>query len=147
MQHSPYGFGRLWFTTLLGRFGPHPRQLKEPLAWERRRARGGEISQRRNAFGPGAATCPPQIRADECLGAMLERVLDRNHDHRRGLLAVDSKTPLEGGIGADPCSTIDPIGLVRAPDRPVSLCRRRSEREWLELAVTSHAAAGPMTSA
>jgi len=45
---------------------------------------------------------------------MLERLLDRNHDDRRGLLALDSKPPFEAGINANPGSAVDPIGLVRA---------------------------------
>src|SRR5215472_10555376 len=45
---------------------------------------------------------------------MLKRLLDRYHDHRRGYLAVDSKTPPEAWIGADPGSAVDPVGLVRA---------------------------------
>jgi hypothetical protein len=32
---------------------------------------------------------------------MLEGLFDRNHDHRRGLLAIDSKTPLQDLIDAD----------------------------------------------
>src|SRR4029077_1012358 len=59
----------------------------------------------------------PQIRADERLGAMLERLLDRNHDHGRGLLAIDSETPLEDRIDADPAPAVDPVRLVGAGDQ------------------------------
>src|SRR5919198_5246990 len=82
-----------------------------------RRPRSGEVPQRRHTCGPAAAPGLPQVRANECLWAMLERLLDRNHDHRRRLLAIDSKTSPEAGIDADPGSAIDPIGLVRARDQ------------------------------
>src|SRR6516164_4862622 len=78
------------------------------------RARRGEVSQRRDAPGPAGAARLPQIRADERLRAMLERLFDGNYDHRRRLLAVDDEAPLEDGIDADPGSAVDPIGLVRA---------------------------------
>src|ERR1700693_205529 len=55
----------------------------------------GEVSPRRNAVGPVAPACLPQGRADKRLRAMLEGLFDRNHDHRRRLLTVDSKTPLQ----------------------------------------------------
>ena len=48
---------------------------------------------------------------------MLERLLDCNHDHRRGLLAIDGKTPLQGRIHADPGPTVDPICFVRPGDQ------------------------------
>src|SRR5712691_6997283 len=76
------------------------------------RARGGEVSQRRDALGPASVARLPQIGADERLRAMLEGLLDRNHNYRRGLLAVDSKTLLEVGIDADPGPADDPLGLV-----------------------------------
>src|ERR1700730_13390930 len=79
--------------------------------------RGGEISQRRDALGSANTPRPPQIRANERLGAVLECLLDRNHDHRRGLFAVDSKTPLEDWIDADPGPAVNPIGLVCTGDQ------------------------------
>jgi hypothetical protein len=48
---------------------------------------------------------------------MLERLLDGNYDHRRRLLAVDDEAPPEDGIDADPGSAVNPIGLVRNPDK------------------------------
>jgi hypothetical protein len=48
---------------------------------------------------------------------MLEGLFDRNHDYRRRLLAVDSKTPLQDRIDADPGPTVDPIGFVRPGDQ------------------------------
>ncbi len=80
-------------------------------------ARRREISQRRNTLGPVAAACPPKVGADKRLGAMLERLSDRNQDHRRRLLAVDSKTPLQDRIDTDPGPTVDPICLVRPGDQ------------------------------
>src|SRR5215472_1231218 len=65
-------------------------------------ARRSEISQCRHTLRPAGAARLPQVGADQRLRAMLERLLDRNHDHRRRLLAIDRKTPLEGRIGADP---------------------------------------------
>jgi hypothetical protein len=47
---------------------------------------------------------------------MLERLLDRDHNHRRGLLAIDGETPPEDRVGADPGAPVDPIGLVRSGD-------------------------------
>src|SRR5580704_15674115 len=73
----------------------------------------GEVSQRRDALGAVALACLPQVRADKRLRAMLEGLFDRNHDHRRRLLTVDSKTPLQGRIDADPGPTVDPICFVR----------------------------------
>jgi hypothetical protein len=35
----------------------------------------------------------------------LEGLFDRNHDHRRRLLAVNSKTPLQDRIDTDPGPT------------------------------------------
>src|SRR5712691_7279523 len=80
-------------------------------------ARRGEVSEGRDGLGPAIGARLSQIRADERLGAMLERLLDRNHDHRRGLLAVNSESPLDDRIDADPGPTIDPISLVRAGDQ------------------------------
>jgi hypothetical protein len=48
---------------------------------------------------------------------MLEGLFDRNHDHRRRLLAVDSKTLLQDRIDADPGPTVDPICFVRPGDQ------------------------------
>ena len=82
-----------------------------------RRARGGEVPERRGTVGPANTARLPQIRADERLGAMLERLLYRNHDHRSGLLPIDSETPLEDWVDADPGPAVDPVGLVRAGDQ------------------------------
>src|SRR5438477_12422377 len=82
-----------------------------------RRARRGEVSQRWDPLGPVAPACLPQVRADKCLRAMLEGLFDRNHDHRRGLLAIDSKTPLQDRIDANPGLTVDPICFVRPGDQ------------------------------
>jgi len=77
----------------------------------------GEVSQRGDALGPVASACLPQVRADKRLRAMLEGLFDRNHDHRRRLLAVDSKTLLQDRIDADPGPTVDPICFVRPGDQ------------------------------
>src|SRR5215468_10441962 len=79
-------------------------------------ARSGKLAQGRDTLGPAAAPRLPQLRADERLRAMLERLLDRDHDHRRRFLAVDREAALEGRIGADPASPVDPVGLVRSGD-------------------------------
>src|ERR1700738_3520430 len=77
----------------------------------------GEVSQRRDALGPVTTACLPQVRADKSLRAMLEGLFDRNHDYRRRLLAVDSKTPLQDRIYAHPGVTVDPICFVRPGDQ------------------------------
>jgi len=82
-----------------------------------RSARSGKVPERRGTLGPANTARLPQIRADERLGAMLERLLDCNHNHGRGLLAIDRETPLEDWIDADPGPAIDPVRLVRAGDQ------------------------------
>src|SRR5260370_34978286 len=77
----------------------------------------GEVSQRRDALGPVTAACLPEVRADKRLRAMLEGLFDRNHDHRRGFFAVDSKTLLQDWIDADPGPPVDPICFVRPGDQ------------------------------
>src|SRR2546423_667721 len=45
---------------------------------------------------------------------MLESLLNHNHDHRRRLLSVHSKTLLQGRIDAHPGPAVNPISFVRA---------------------------------
>ena len=48
---------------------------------------------------------------------MLESLLNRNHDHRRGLLAVHSKALLQVGIDAHLGPAVNPISFVRAGNK------------------------------
>ena len=51
------------------------------------------------------------------LGQCWEGLVDRDHNHCLGLLAVDSKTLLQDRIDTDPGPPVDPIGFVRPGDQ------------------------------